>query len=97
MAVLDILEEVFDHRRRDHVADILRDIAAEALEGDADDFAVLHDRSAGVARIDRRIDLDREMGIHHRVRVSAEIDAGDDAARDRKAVAADGIAVNKDL
>ena len=38
MAVRDILQEVPDDRRRDHVADILRHIAGEALKRDADDF-----------------------------------------------------------
>ncbi len=85
-----------DDRRRDHVADILRDIAGEALERDADDLSLLHDRPAGVAGIDRGIDLDREVRVDDRMRVRAEIDARNDAARDRKPVAADRVAEDGD-
>ena len=39
VAVGNVLEEMLDDRRGDHVAGVLRDVAAVALEGDADDLA----------------------------------------------------------
>ena len=95
MAVLDILEEPFDDGRRDHVADVLGDISAISLEGHADDFAILHDRAAAVAGVDRRIDLDRQVGIHPRVRVRLEVDARDDPLGHREAGPADRVAVDR--
>src|SRR5690606_8257460 len=62
MAVLNILEETFDDGDGDHVADVLGDIAAVALKGDADHLPLLHDGAAAVARIDGGVGLDGEMG-----------------------------------
>ena len=42
----------------------LRDVATVALKRDADDFAVLHNRSAAVAGIDLRADLNRQMLVN---------------------------------
>ena len=81
-AVFRILQEAPHDGRRDHVADILRDIAPEPLEGDADDFAVLHHGSTAVAGIDGSVDLDGKVAVHLRVAVSDEVDARDDTARD---------------
>ena len=74
-AVFHILQKTVDDRSRDHVADILGDIAAVALEGDSDDLAVLHHGTAAVAGIDGCIDLDGEVGIHAGVGVGLEVDA----------------------
>ena len=63
MAVRDIFQETLNDRRRNHVSDALRDIAAVSLKRDAHDFAVLHHRSAAVARIDLRADLNGEVLI----------------------------------
>src|SRR2546423_14595377 len=63
MTVLDILEKSPDPRRRNHVGDALRDIAAITLERDAGHFRVLHYRAAAVARINLRADLNGEMRI----------------------------------
>ena len=76
-----VFQEPIDDRRRDHVGDALRDIAAVALERHADDFAVLHHGAAAVAGIDLRADLNREVLIDCRVRVELEIDARHNAGR----------------
>jgi hypothetical protein len=53
----DILKKTLDHRRRNHVAGVLRDIAGIPLEGNADHFSVLQYRAAGISRIDCSVDL----------------------------------------
>ena len=95
-SILHILEEALHDWHGDHVADILGDIAGVALEGDADDFSVLHDGAAAVAGVDGGVDLDREVRVHSGVRVGLEIDAGNDAAGDGEARAADGVAIDGD-
>ena len=94
-AVFDVLEEASDDGSGDHVAGVVG--LAEALEGDADDFVILEDRSAGVAGVDGGVDLDDEVGVDLGVRVGAEVDAGNDAAGDRDAIAADGVTDDADL
>ena len=94
--VLDVCQETVNHRRRNHVSDALRNVAAVALECDADHFRILHHRTAAVTRIDLRADLNREMGINRRMRVELEIDARNDTGRDRHAFAAERIAVSRD-
>ena len=96
VAVFDVFEEVADHGGGDHVADILGDIAGEALESDADDFGALHDGAAAIAWVDGGIDLDGEMGIDDGVGVGAEIDAGNDPLGDAHAIAADGVPEDRD-
>ena len=59
--VADVFEETIDHRRRHHVSDALRDVAAVTLKRHADHLRVLHDRPATVARINLRADLHREV------------------------------------
>ena len=81
VAILHILQKPLDHRCGNHIAHILCDISAVALECDADDLAVLHHRSTAVAGIDGCIDLYGEVGIHAGVRVGLEVDARNDAAR----------------
>ena len=73
------------------------DIAAEPLEGDADHFSVLENGSAAVTGVDGCVDLDGEVGIDVGMGVGTEVDAGDDAARDRETFSADGITVHADL
>ena len=75
MPIFHILEKTTDDRRGNHVADILRDIAAVALKGDADHLAILEHGSAAVSRIDGRIDLDGQMGVHAGMRIRLEINA----------------------
>ena len=94
--VLDVLEEAANNRCRNHVADILSHGAAESLESDADNLAVLHDRTPAVARVDRGVDLDGKMAVDFGVAVGLEVDPGDHAGGDGKAVAADGVAVGAD-
>ena len=94
--VADVLEEMLQHRRGDHVADVLRHVAAVTLERDADHLAVLQHRAAGVAGVDRRVDLAGEVVVHRRMAVRLEVDPRDDAARHAHALAADGIAVDRD-
>ena len=96
-AVLDILEEAFYDGGGDHVANVLSDIATEALEGDADDFSVLEDGAAAVAWVDGGVDLDGEVGVDVGMGVGSEVDSGDDAAADGEAFAADGVAVDADF
>ena len=74
----------------------MRDVAAVSLKSDADDFGVLHHRAAAVARINLRADLNREVLIDRRMRVELEIDARDDAGRDRHAFAAKRKSVGRD-
>ena len=50
-----VFEEVADHLGGNEEADVLQTRAP--LEGDAHDFAVLHDRAAAVASVKRRIHL----------------------------------------
>lgn len=58
-AILDVFEEPIDDGGGDDVAGVIG--FAEALEGDADDFAVLKDGAAGVAGVDGGIDLNDEV------------------------------------
>ena len=58
-AVLDVLQEAFHDGSGNDVAGVVR--LAEALEGDADGLAVLEDGAAGIAGIDRGVDLDDEV------------------------------------
>ena len=91
--VLDILEEPSDDGCGNHVTDILRNGAAESLEGHANHFAVLHDGTTTVARVDRGVDLDGQMAVDLGVAVGLEVDAGNHAGGDGKTVATDGVAV----
>ena len=61
------------------------------MKGDSDYVATLHHRAARIARVDGRIHLDGQMLIHPAVAVRPEINAADDAARDRNPVAADRV------
>ena len=64
MPVLNILQEPMNDGRWNHVADVLCDIAAVSLKGDADHLAFLKDRATTVARVYGRIDLHRQMRIY---------------------------------
>ena len=75
MAIFDVLEKTPNDRRWNHVAYVLRDVPAVALEGDADHLAVLEHGSAAVARVYRRIDLHGQMGVHAGVRIGLKVDA----------------------
>lgn len=84
-----------DDGDRDDVANVLG-VARQALEGDADAFAArVEDGPAAVARVDRGVDLDAEQ-LGRAVRVGQDLDARDDAARDRDGVAADRVADDGD-
>src|SRR5207248_8943309 len=96
MPIADVLQKPIDHRRGNHVGNALRDIAAVTLKGNADHFGVLHYRSAAVAGIDLRADLNREVLIDRRMSVELEIDPRNDARCDRHAFAADRVAVSRD-
>ena len=72
-AVAYILQETFHDRSRDDVAGVVR--LAETLECDADHLSVLQHGAAGVAWIDRRIDLHNQVGVRSAVRIGLEIDA----------------------
>ena len=96
VTILDVCQETVNHRRRNHISDALRNVAAVALECDANHFRILHHRTAAVTRIDLRADLNREMGINRRMGVELEIDARNDTGRDRHAFAAERITVSRD-
>ena len=89
MAIFDVFQKTSNDRRRDHVGDSLRDVAAVTLERDAHHLGVLHDWSSAVARIDLRADLNRQVLVDGRMRVKLEIDSRDNACRDRHPFAAD--------
>ena len=91
----DVPEEVLQHRGGDHVADVLGDIPAVALESHADDLVVLQHRAAAVAGVDGRVDLTGQVAVHRRVAVGLEVDARHDALRDREPLAANGIAEDR--
>src|SRR4029077_5960176 len=74
MSIFHILEKATDDWCWNHVTDILRHIAAVALKGDAYYLPILQHRSAAVARVDGRVDLDGQMGVHAGVRIRLEID-----------------------
>ena len=93
-SILHILEKTLHHRHGNHVADILRDISRIALEGHANDLAILHHRSAAVAGIDGGVDLDGEVGIHSGMREGLEIDPRNDTASDGQPLASDRVSVN---
>jgi len=95
-AVFDVLEETAHDWGGDHVAGVLGDIAAVALEGDTDDHVFLEDWAAGVAWVDGGIDLDGEVLIGAAVGVFLVVDAADDPAGDGDAFAADGEADDLD-
>src|SRR4051812_24838990 len=94
MSVLDVLQESMDDWRGNHVGDPLGYVAGVTLKGDAHDFAVLHDRTATVTRVDLRADLHREMRIDPGMRVEIEIDARNDAGGDRHPLPPDRITVS---
>src|ERR1041384_4278646 len=79
MPILYVLQKPLNHGRRDHVSDSLRNVAAVTLEGDADDLAILHYRSAAIARIDLGADLDRQVLVYRRVGIKLEVDARNNA------------------
>src|SRR5438552_9569006 len=95
MTVLDVFEEAPNHRRRNHVSDTLRDVAAISLERHADHLRVLHHGSAAVARIDLRADLNREMLINRRMGIELEIDSRNDAGGHRHSLAAQRITIGR--
>ena len=90
--VLHVLEKAMHDGRGDHIAGILRHVAAVALEGDADDFVVLEHGAAAVPGIDGGVYLDGKMLVHSAVRIALVVHAADDAARHADALAADGKA-----
>ena len=71
------------------------DVAAVTLKGNADDFGVLHDGAATIARINLRADLNGEVLIDRRVRIKLEIDSRNDAGGDRHAFAPNRITVGR--
>ena len=64
LPVADVLQKTIHHRCGNHVGHALRDVAAISLKRHANDFAVLHDGAAAVARVDLRADLDRQMLVN---------------------------------
>ena len=68
----------------------------DALKGDADDFAVLNDRAAGVAGVDGGIGLDNDVGIGLRVAVNACFNTRYDAFGNGDLLAAHGEAAGLD-
>src|ERR1700693_3194783 len=74
VAARDIFEKPSNHRRRNHVANVLCNVSAIPLERYAHHFATLQHRAAGVSRVDRSIELHRKMGIDRRMSISLEVD-----------------------
>jgi hypothetical protein len=60
----DVFQKPVDHRSRYHVGDALSDVATVTLKRDANDFAVLHYRTAAIARINLSADLDCQMLVN---------------------------------
>ena len=83
-----------DHGRGNEITDIIR--FPDPLKRDADDAAVLNDRSAAVARVNRGVGLYDEVPAIGAVGVGVRLDARDDALRDGDPVPADGKAVRGD-
>ena len=64
MPVANVFQKPVNHRSRNHIGDTLSDVAAVTLKRDANDLAVLHNRTAAIARIDLSADLDCQMLIN---------------------------------
>src|SRR6516165_4606251 len=77
----NIFQKALDHRRWNHVTDILGDIAGISLKGYTDHLAVLEYRAAGVPRIDCGRDLDSQMKIDPGMRIGLEVDSRNDSLR----------------
>src|SRR5215813_12239472 len=77
----NIFQEALDHRRWNHVPDILGDIAGISLKGYTDHLAVLQYGATGVPRIDCGRDLDSQMKINPGMRVGLEVDSRNDSLR----------------
>src|SRR5207253_10235235 len=60
---------------RSHVSNALGDIAAVTLKRDADDFGVLHDGAATIARINLRADLNGKVLINRGDRKSTRLNS----------------------
>ena len=91
MAVRDVPQEQVNFLGGNDVTDVLR--VAEMAERQADHFVAGDGRAAAVARVDGGINLDPQAGNGKIVR--GELDAGNDAFGDRKAVAALRIAIDQ--
>ncbi len=83
-------EKPLNDRRRNQIAQILA--LGQRLKGHSNYASVLQRRSAGIARINRRIHLQDHMRVDATVAVEIHALARNHAARDRNAIAADGKA-----
>src|SRR6516162_6606003 len=92
----DILQKPPDYRRRNHVPDILGNVSAVSLKCDSNDPSILHYRTTRVPRIDRRVQLNRQMRIDTRMRVGLKIDSRNDSSSYGQSLTADWISVNGD-
>ena len=91
---IKVLEHALEDAHWHNLAHVLS--LHRRLERDADDVAVAHRRPAAVPVVDGRVDRHDEVRLAA-LRVLGPINARDDAARDRDAVAADGEADDVDV
>src|ERR1051326_5879914 len=94
MLVLNILEEMLNDGRGNEETGVFQ--AGYSLKSDADDSVVLDDRSAAIARINRRIGLNAQQTPIANMRISLQLDARDHTARVGDFFAAGGITVGDD-
>src|SRR6266550_484532 len=96
VSIFDVGKEAANYRRRDHVGNPLRHIAAVTLKGDSNYLAILHDRPAAIPRIDLRADLNGKVLVDRRMGVELEINARNDPGSDRHALATNWVTIGRD-
>ena len=84
--ILNIIQEMVDHRDRDDMPDILR--CLNNLESDPHDLFILENRATAVPRVDGGVDLEDEVIIPAGMAVASIINPGDDTPGDRDPPAA---------
>ncbi len=89
--VLEIGQEVPDHRHRDEEAHVVE--AGVALEGHPDHVPLLHDRSPAVPGGDGGVRLHHEVRVDAAVHVASRLHAGDDAGGGGDVLAAEREAI----
>ncbi len=82
------------HRRRDHISDVIT--AHDRLHGNTNNLAIINRRAAGVARVDRRIDLRRQKS-KTAVCIEGHLVAGNHSLRDGDDRTAERISKYRDL
>lgn len=94
-AIFDILEKLFDHRRRNHIAYIFI-VIIHPLKGNPGNLILVDNRPARVTRIDRSIYLAGQQ-ICTAIGITDMFNARDDTFGDRHLVATIGKPVNSNL